>query len=185
MSVAAKASGPATVIAVCSDHDMVERAIERLHHEGFDMRNVSVVGKDFEVVDKPAGFVTTGACARVGAEVGAFIAGIFGLCLGMAFIILPGIGPVIVAGELSAALLGAIEASTTGAAIGALAGALVGWGIPEVHTLKYETHVKGGKFLILARGDTKEIEHAKSVLHHVDQLEVYEQSGMEGMKKSE
>ena len=140
------------------------------------MRNLSVVGRDFKVVDKPVGFVTTGDCATAGAEIGAFVAGLFGICVGMAFLIVPGIGPVIVAGPLSAALLGGAEASTVGGAIGAIAGALVGWGVPGVHVAKYETLVKGGKFLILARGESKAIEHAKSVLapEVPEDLEIFE-----------
>jgi uncharacterized membrane protein len=170
--------GAWSVIAVYPDHESVERAVRRLHRDGFEMRDLSIVGRDFQVRDEPVGFVTTGDYAEAGAETGAFIGGIFGLCVGMAFLILPGVGPVIVAGPLSAVLLGGGEGSVAGAAIGALAGALVGWGVLKDHAPKYEALVKAGKFLVLARGDTKELERAKSVLgtEAPDHLEVYERS---------
>jgi hypothetical protein len=165
-----------SVIAVYHDHESTERAVRRLHEDGFDMRNVSIVGRDFQTGDEPVGFVTTGDCAATGAEIGAFLGGIFGLCVGAAFLILPGMGIVIAAGPIAAALVGGEEGALAGAVVGGLAGALVGWGIPGVHALKYETHVKDGKFLVLARGDSKTIEHAKSVLRPEgpDHLETYE-----------
>jgi hypothetical protein len=167
-----------SVVAVFRDHESVERAVRRLHDEGFDMRNLSIVGRNFQVSDEPAGFVTTGDCAGWGADVGSFMGGIFGLFIGMGFLILPGLGLVIVAGPLTAALLGGIEGSAAGAVVGGLVGALVGWGVPGVHAAKYETHVKGGNFLVLARGGSKAIEHAKSVLSAgaPDSLENYEGS---------
>jgi hypothetical protein len=164
-----------SVIAVYHNHESAERAFRRLHEDGFDMRNVSIVGRDFQVEDEPVGFVTTGDCAAAGAEIGAFVGGIFGLCVGMAFLILPGLGFVIVAGPIAAALVGGEEGALAGAVIGGLAGALVGWGVPGVHARKYETHVKEGKFLVLARGDSETIGHAKQVLQPEgpDQLETY------------
>jgi hypothetical protein len=45
-------------------------------------------------------FVTTSDYAEAGAEVRAIIGGIFGLCVGTAFLILPGLGPMIVGGSL-------------------------------------------------------------------------------------
>jgi hypothetical protein len=176
MKTPAKEPGPSVALAVFRDPKAVERAVRRLHKEGFNMCNLSVVGRDFEVSDDPAGFVTTGDCTAVGAEIGAFVGGIFGLCVGMGFLVLPVLGPVIVAGPISAALLGGIEGTAGGAALGALAGGLVGWGVPSVHVRKYEQHVKGGKFLVLARGDARAIEHAKSVLwpESPEHLEIFD-----------
>jgi hypothetical protein len=65
--------------------------------------------------------------------------------------------------------------------LGALAGGLVGWGVPSVHARKYEQHVKGGKFVVLARGDSAAIEHAKSVLwsEAPEHLEIFDaQAGL-------
>ena len=101
---------------------------------------------------------------------------LFGLLIGAAFLVLPGVGPVIVAGPLSAALLGALEGALAGAALGALAGALVGWGVPKDQAIKYEAQVKAGKFLVVARGTPEQIERAKTLLatgQH-EEVEAYE-----------
>ena len=48
--------------------------------------------------------------------------------------------------------------------MGIFAAALASLGIPDDQIVKYETEVKAGKFLVLARGDAAEIERAHSIL---------------------
>jgi uncharacterized membrane protein len=148
------------VVAVFPDHESAEEAVRRLLKEGFEMKDVSIVGRDFQVTEEPIGFVSTSDFAKIGAGTGAWV----GLLVGAAFLVLPGVGPVIIAGPLSAALLGGLEGALAGAALGALSGALVGWGIPKNQALKYEAQVKAGKFLVLARGTPEKIEGAKAIL---------------------
>jgi len=108
----------ATCIATYPDHESAEDAVRQLQKAGIPMQNLSIIGKDFETVEKPVGFVTTGDVAKGGAKVGAWTGGIFGLLVGAAFLILPGVGPVVIAGPLAAALLGGIEGAVAGAAFG-------------------------------------------------------------------
>jgi hypothetical protein len=61
-------------------------------------------------------------------------------------------------------LVGGLEGAIAGAAFGALSGALIGWGIPKDEALLYETEVKAGKFLVIARGTPEEIARAKALL---------------------
>ena len=60
--------------------------------------------------------VTAGSVAKDGAKVGAWSGGLFGLLIGAAFLILPGVGPVVIAGPLAAASLGGVEGALGGAA---------------------------------------------------------------------
>src|SRR5262249_28692585 len=160
---ATKTDGRATVIATYPDHASAEDAVRRLQKEGIPMQNLSIIGKDFQTVEQPLGFVTTGTVAGEGAKVGAWTGGLFGLLLGAAFLIVPGLGPVVIAGPLAAALLGGIEGGVAGAAFGGLAGALVGLGISKDKAIRYESQVKAGKFLVTLRGDQTEVERAKSL----------------------
>jgi hypothetical protein len=160
---ATRTDGRATVIATYLDHASAEDAVRRLQKEGIPLQNLSIVGKDFQTVEKPLGFVTTGTVAKEGASIGAWTGGIFGLLIGAAFLILPGIGAVVVAGPLAAALLGGIEGALAGAAFGGLTGALVGLGISRDKAIRYESQVKAGKFLVTFRGDESEVEHARSL----------------------
>jgi uncharacterized membrane protein len=164
------------VVAVYPDHASAEEAVRRLIKQGFAMKDVSIVGRDFQVTEEPIGFLSTGDFAKVGAGTGALVGGLFGLLIGAAFLVLPGVGPVIVAGPLSAALLGGLEGAVAGAALGALAGALVGLGIPKQQALKYEAQVQAGKFLVVARGNADQIERARTLLStgKEENLAVYE-----------
>lgn len=167
------------VIAIYPDHAAAEDAIRRLHGEGFDLRDLSILGRNVEVSEQPTGLpVTPIDYATTGAETGAWFGGIFGLLVGAAFVILPGLGPVLVAGPLAAALLGGVEGALAGAALGALTGALVGWGVPKDLALTFETHVKAGKFLVVARGTAENVDRARSLLapDNPEHLEVYNPS---------
>jgi Heat induced stress protein YflT domain len=161
---ATKTKGPATVIAVYPDHASAEDAVRRLQADGIPMQNVSIIGKDFQAVERPLGFVTTGSVAKDGAKVGAWTGGLFGLLVGAAFLILPGIGPVVIAGPLAAALLGGAEGALAGAAFGGLTGALVGLGISKDQAIRYESQLKAGKFLVTLQGDPAQIERAESLV---------------------
>ena len=152
------------IVSVYPDHASAEEAVRRLLKEGFDMKDVSIVGRDFHVTEEPIGFVSARDFAAVGAGTGAWVGGLFGLLVGAAFLVLPGVGPVIVAGPLSAAVLGGLEGALAGAALGALSGALVGLGVPKNQALKYEAQVKAGKFLVMVRGNPEQVERARALL---------------------
>ena len=57
-----------------------------------------------------------------------------------------------------------MEGVVAGAAGGGLLGALVGWGVSKQHILKYEEHLKSGKYLLMAHGNTEEVARAHTIL---------------------
>jgi len=102
--------------------------------------------------------------APEGAAVGAGTGGAVGLALGwlagLGTIAIPGIGPLIAAGPILAALSGA----AAGAAVGGVTGTLVGLGIPEVEAKIYERKLKEGHFLITVHcRDEHEVDQATDI----------------------
>jgi len=96
-----------------------------------------------------------------GATSGAVIGGGLGWLAGIGALAIPGLGPLIAAGPIVAALAGA----GAGGAIGGLAGALVGMGIPEYEAKRYEGRVKeGGILLSVHCDDSKWTSRAKDIL---------------------
>ena len=152
-----------SIVAVYADHEAAERMVRQLHEAGISMSDLSIIGRGSQTTEEPVGFVSAGDYAQAGAATGAWFGGLLGLCVGAAFLVLPGIGPIVVAGPLSAAVLAGIEGALAGTALGSLGGALVGWGVPREKALKYETHVKGGKFLVVVRGEPEVIARAQSL----------------------
>jgi len=169
-----------SVVAVYSDHAEAEQAVRRLHHEGFAMDDLSIIGRDFQMSEEPVGFRDPSAYAKAGAGTGAWFGGLFGLMVGAAAVLVPGVGPVVVAGPLAAAVMAGLEGAIAGTAVGGLAGALVGWGIPKERALTYETHIQGGKFLVLVRGVPGAVARARDLLAHYqtpdDDMHIYEPS---------
>jgi len=165
-----------SVVAVYPDHTSAERAVRQLHDAGFDLGDLSIVGRDFQETDKPYGLVSRSDYVKAGAETGSLFGGLFGLCIGAGFLVLPGLGLVVVAGPIAAALLAGIEGALAGTALGSLAGALVGWEVPKDRALKYEEQVKGGKFLVFVRSNTEVVARACGLLaaQGPDHIDLYE-----------
>ena len=142
-----------------------EAAVKCLSDGKFPINQVSIVTQNFETTKQVHGYVTAGDVAAQGLSSGAWMGGFFGFLIGAAFLWIPGIGPLFVAGPFAAALLGGMEGILAGAASGGLLGALFGWGISKEHILKYEADVRGGKYLVVANGDEAQVNLAKSILN--------------------
>ncbi|HWJ40349.1 MAG TPA: hypothetical protein VNT29_04430, partial [Candidatus Limnocylindrales bacterium] len=107
--------------------------------------------------------------AAAGAVAGGVMAGVFGWLVGIGTVAIPGVGPLIAAGPILAALSGA----AAGGAVGGLAGGLVGLGIPEYEAKQYEGKVKNGNILISVHTeDSKERSIAKKIFDraHADDI---------------
>jgi high-affinity Fe2+/Pb2+ permease len=92
--------------------------------------------------------------------------------MGAAFLWKPGYGSLMVTGPFASILLGGAEGALIGAVGGSLLGALIGWGVSKKHILKYEEKLKGGKYLVIAYGDTDEVERAHSILDSTEPDEI-------------
>jgi hypothetical protein len=90
--------------------------------------------------------------ATAGAVTGAAVGGSLAWLAAAGVIAIPGIGPLLAAGPIVAALAGAGAAGAAGGLIGALAG----MGIPEFEAKRYEGRVKSGGILISVHCDDGE-----------------------------
>ena len=98
-------------------------------------------------------------------KTGAFWGGLWGLLVGAAFLIIPGIGPVVFAGPVTSWIVGALEGAIFVGGVRVLGAGLVSVGIPRDSVLKYETSVKAGKFLLILHGTATEAERVRDVLN--------------------
>jgi hypothetical protein len=87
-----------------------------------------------------------------GAGAGAAIGGVLGWLVGIGALAIPGIGPLVAAGPIVAALAGAGAAGATGG----LVGGLIGAGIPEVEAKRYAGRIREGGYLLSVHCDDKE-----------------------------
>jgi hypothetical protein len=157
-----------TVIAVFADHPAAETAIKKLIGAGFDMKNLSVVGKGYHTDEKVVGFYNAGDRIKFWGTRGAFWGGFWGLFLGGLFVTVPLVGQVVVLGYLAAIAIGAIENAVIVGGVSALAAALYSIGIPKDSVIQYETALKTDNFLVMAHGPAAEIARAKTILGTVN-----------------
>ncbi len=86
------------------------------------------------------------------------------MLFGVAFVWVPGFGPLIIAGSVASMLLGGVEGAMAGAAVCGALGWLVGLGISEERILHYEAAVKSGKYLVIAKGGVDTVNRAHKIL---------------------
>src|SRR4051812_20102003 len=154
------------VVAVVSDMDAAQDAVERLIAAGIGTDHVSVVGKDAQSPRRVNGFVTTGSIAGQSAAAGAWIGGVFGLLMGTALLFVPGAGPLIVLGPLAAAAVGAAQGGLLGGAVAVLLGHFV----EDDERQRYEQLVRDGCCLIVVHGDEQEAARARQRLDEAGPL---------------
>jgi len=154
-----------TAIAVFSDHSSAEKAVKTLTAAGFDMKNLSVVGKGYHSEEKVVGFYNIGDRIKFWGSRGAFWGGFWGLFFGGLFLATPVSGPVLIVGYLAAVIISGIENAVIVGALGALGAALYSIGIPKDSVLQYESDIKADSFLVMARGAAEDVERAKTILH--------------------
>ena len=153
-----------SAVGLFRNHDDAEFAVKELQRSGFDMKKLSVVGRDFHTEENVIGYYNTGDRAVSWGKTGLFWGWIWGLLFGSAFFIIPGLGPIMIGGPLVSWLIGALETSVVLGGLTALGGALASIGIPKDSIVNYETALKASKFLLVAHGTVEEVNRAKSIL---------------------
>jgi hypothetical protein len=157
-----------TVIGVFADHPAAEAVIKKLASSGFEMKDLSLVGKGFHADEKVVGFYNTGDRIKFWGTRGAFWGGFWGLFLGGLFVTVPVVGQVVVLGYLAAIAIAAIENAILVGGISALAAALYSIGIPKDSVIQYETALKTDSFLVMAHGPAAEVARATTILSTVN-----------------
>jgi len=124
-----------TIVAVYDTGQDTENAVNELQKIGFDLQKLSIVGRDHRTDQHIVG------------------------CY-----LLPGIGPVLVAGPLAAYIVRATEAAVVVDGLSAIGCGLFSIGIPKNNALQYETALKADKYLLIAQGTGDDLLPAKSAI---------------------
>ena len=152
------------VIAVYDSHSAAEDAVKELQKSGFDMKKLSVVGKDYHTDEQVVGYYNAGDRMKYWGKWGAFWGGFWGLLVGAAFFWVPGIGPVLVGGPLVAWIVAGLEGAVAVGGLSAIGAGLYSIGIPKDSIVTYETAIKAGQYLVVAHGTSAETAKARNIL---------------------
>jgi len=152
-----------TAVAVFADHRAAEIAIKKLTEDGFEMKNLSVVGKGYHTDEKVVGFYNTNDRIKFWGTRGAFWGGLWGLFFGGLFLATP-FGPVVALGYISTLLLAAMENAVVVGGLSAIGAAIYSMGIPKDSVIQYEADVKADNFVVMAHGTAEAVARAKAIL---------------------
>ena len=139
------------LIAAYEDRNAAEEAVDELEQSGFSTDEVGLVIRGSDAVRggmiSDAAGTKDGKGALTGMAAGPGLGAILGAAAGF---LVPGVGPIVVAGIFSLAMGGAIA----GAAIGGIFGALTGLGISEEEARYYEAAFNAGHAIVAVRCGT-------------------------------
>ncbi|RPI87983.1 MAG: hypothetical protein EHM41_03015 [Chloroflexi bacterium] len=167
-----------TVVALFDDFSSASDAVRDLVDNGFTRNDISILASD--QTGEYGRYLSTrdmsqttdeGAVsgAGVGAGIGAVIGGLAGILVGLGALTIPGIGPVLAAGPLSAAvagLAGAGAGAVAGGVTGGLIGALADMGIPEDNAQYFAEGVRRGGTLVTLRTSDEMSNRARDILNN-------------------
>ena len=159
------------VFGIYTDRTHAEEAIETLRSSGFRPADISVLFQDNQGTKDLAHEKNTKAPegATTGGIVGGISGGVLGWLTGIGALAIPGLGPLIAAGPIVAALAGVGAVG----AVGGIIGGLAGLGVPEYEAKRFEGRIKEGGVLLSVHCDNDDwVKRAKDILR---------QTGAEGV----
>lgn len=151
-----------SVFCITKSRTHAERIIDRLQGSGFAYSEISVLMPETETRHDIGHVKATKAPegTATGAGAGGLAGGVLGLLAGIGTLAIPGVGALIAAGPILAALSGA----AVGAAAGGVVGGLIGLGIPEIEARIYEGKLKSGNYLVSVHThDSEQADRVKEI----------------------
>ena len=164
-----------TVVGLFDDFAEAQSVVQDLVNAGFSRNDISIAANQtasgYTGDGATVGTAGTGEGHAVGkdAGIGAGIGGVVGLLVGLGALTIPGIGPVLAAGPLAAALGVTVGSTVTGAVVGGVVGGLVGAlthiGVPKEHAEYYAEGVRRGGTLVTVNAPDDQAEEAVDILN--------------------
>jgi len=151
-----------TVVCLTQDRAQAEQIIAALRDGNFSNTGISVVLPDVAPAQalQPVEDNKSAEGAAIGAGTGGLIGGVLGWLVGIGSLTLPGIGPLLAAGPIVAALSGA----AIGGTVGGVAGGLTGLGFSDDEVNRYLGRIKEGHALVAVHSeDPAELERARDL----------------------
>jgi hypothetical protein len=137
------------------DRASFERALESLRAAGFRNSDISAILPERDHTSKDLAHEINSKAPEgiaAGASAGAAVGGVLGWLVGIGMLAIPGIGPLVAAGPVVAAL----AAAGAGGATGGLVGGLIGAGIPEIEAKRYAGRIREGAYLLSVHCDDRQ-----------------------------
>ena len=169
-----------TIVGLFDHFSEAEAVVRELERAGLDRATISVIANESArggsrpsttaVISDEGTLAAEGA--GTGAVIGGVAGGMAGLIASLAGLAIPGVGPVIAAGPLVAALTGA----GVGAVAGGLLGALTTAGVPEEHARYYEEGVRRGGTLVTVSASDIDADRVMEIMNRHNPVDIEERA---------
>jgi uncharacterized membrane protein len=153
-----------SIVAVFNTPTEAQAIVKELQKAGFDMKKLSIVARDCHAEEHVVGYYNTSGKVRYWGDLDTFWGGFWGLLAGSAFLLVPGLGPIVVVGPLVSWIVAALEGAAVWGGLSAVGAALYSLGIPRDRILIYESSLRANKFVVIAHGTTQEIDRTCGIL---------------------
>lgn len=176
-----------TIVGLFDTVSSAQNVVQDLLDNGFRRDQISLVAQNDQTTmtdsDELHEQEVASDSAGTGAVSGTVLGGALGLLVGTGLLVIPGIGPVLAAGPLVAAI-GTISAAVgatalgagVGAATGGLAGGLMGAGVPDDDANTYAEGVRRGGTLITVQADEAMADTAAQIMKNHDVVDLKDRS---------
>ncbi len=156
------------IVAVFETLQDVHSVMWKLEKTGFEMKNLSVVARDFKSKENVIGFHTKLEETKRWGKAGALWGGLWGAVFGTALLFIPGIGSIVISGTLTSTVISALEGAAVIGGLSILGAALFNIGVPESSIIEYETALKAGKYVVIANGTHDDLFRAREIFSNRD-----------------
>jgi len=170
-----------TVVGLFDTLSEAQHVVNDLVNAGFKRDDISLVANDarneyssYLKGGSTASHTDDAVTADEGAGFGAVVGGLTGILASLGALAIPGIGPVIAAGPLVAALTGGTIGAVAGAATGGIVGGLVKTGISEEDAQAYAEGVRRGGTLLVVNAPDNMAQQAMDIMNRHDAVDVHE-----------
>jgi len=151
------------IVAIYEGLADAEAGILALRESNFNLENVSALGLSEWGEESVAYYQMPGRIACWG-RMGVFWTHIWALLFGWAFISLPELGPILVAGPLAMWIIAALDNAPLFAGLSAVGAGLYSLGIPRNRIMRYEAALKRRMYLVVVHGAAAEVSRARAIL---------------------
>jgi hypothetical protein len=154
------------VVAVYQSVDKAQAAVRDLEAAGLSQQVTLVsrnINTELSPEDKEA--MSRGDVSGRAAVEGATVGGLLGFLLATPMLMIPGLGPVLIAGPMAAAMTGAI--------VGGFLRGMTAWGVHVDRAQEYEQMIQSGRSLVMVSGEPDEVAHGKRILDTTQAQEIH------------
>jgi hypothetical protein len=149
-----------SVIAIYEDHEKAVASVSALQATGYDVKQVSLLGKA-DMVNNHITVSSSDSAQSTELSIGIVAGTILGTLSGISILAIPGLGFIFGAG----ALVGAFAGFDLGIIGGGLVAIFTAVGMNQLMSSRYEKYLNDGKFLVVVQGEDDQLEKAYQILH--------------------